>query len=262
MKAVILCGGLGTRLREETEYRPKPLVEIGGKPILWHIMKIYSSYGIRDFVLCLGYKGYMIKEYFLNYRSINSDLTINAGEKDNIVFHNNSDINGWRFTLVDTGIETMTGSRIKRVEPFIDEETFMVTYGDGVADIAIDKLLAFHHAHKRIATITSVRPSSRFGEILAKGKMVKSFVEKPSASKGWINGGFFVFHRRIFDLIKAKKDDSALEGDVMENLVRKGELATYLHKGYWQCLDTSRDLDALKKEWKSKHPKWKIWGNK
>lgn len=256
IKTVILCGGMGTRLREETEYRPKPLVEIGGKPILWHIMKIYSHYGYKDFILCLGYKGEMIKEYFLNYEMLNSDFTIELGSK-NIEIHNSHEEYGLKISLVDTGEATMTGARVKKVGKFIDSEIFMLTYGDGVADINISKLLEFHKSHGKIGTITGVHPVSRFGELVVKDNKVKSFAEKPQSIDGLINGGFFVFNKEFLDYIH-ENDDCVLEKDPMEKLVKDGELMVYKHDGFWQCMDTYRDFTMLNNLWKT-NPQWKIW---
>lgn len=256
IKTVILCGGMGTRLREETEYRPKPLVEIGGKPILWHIMKIYSHYGFKDFILCLGYKGEMIKEYFLNYEMLNSDFTIELGSK-NIEIHDGHEESGIKVSLINTGETTMTGARIKKVGKFIDSEIFMLTYGDGVGDINITKLMEFHKSHGKIGTITGVRPVSRFGELVARDKKVLSFAEKPQNSDGLINGGFFVFNKEFLDYID-ENDDCILEKDPLEKLTKDGELMVYKHDGFWQCMDTYRDFILLNNLWKT-NPQWKVW---
>ncbi len=258
MKVVILCGGLGTRLREETEFKPKPLVEIGGKPILWHIMKIYAHYGFTDFILCLGYKGEMIKEYFLNYEAMNNDFTIQLGEKHKIHFHNQHFESGWNITLSDTGASTMTGARIKCIEKYIDSDNFMVTYGDGVADIDINKLLEYHLRHKKIATLTGVHPISRFGELSVEGDNVKEFQEKPQSAAGYINGGFFVFRKQIFDYISSD-ENCVLEKEVMEQLTHQGELKIFTHKGYWQCVDTYRDYKYFQELWKKGHTPWVVW---
>jgi glucose-1-phosphate cytidylyltransferase len=252
VQVVILCGGMGTRLREETEFRPKPLVEIGGKPILWHIMKIYSSYGFKDFVLCLGYKGHMIKEYFLNYRLMNSDFTLELGSRGDPEIHNANLLEDWSVTFADTGLEAMTGARVKRIEPYITEENFMLTYGDGVADIDLQKLWAFHQAHGRIGTVTGVRPVSRYGELA-----VEEFSEKPQSQDVFIGGGFFVFRRSLFAYLQ-DEDSCILEREPLERLVRDGQLMSYLHKGFWHCMDTDRDFVALNDYWMRGAP-WKVW---
>jgi len=259
MKVVILCGGMGTRLREETEFRPKPMVEIGGRPILWHIMKIYSHYGFNEFVLCLGYKGETIKEYFLNFEMLNSDFTIELGTTHkNIVVHETHKRENWKITLVDTGLQSMTGARIKRVEPFIDTDIFMLTYGDGVANVNITKLLDFHRLHGKIATVTGVKPLSRFGFLSIHNDTVTSFAEKPPVKEEYINGGFFVFNRALFAYLE--NDDSCIfEREPMERLAAKGELMVYRHDGYWHCMDTIRDRDMLEREWQQVRPGWKVW---
>lgn len=258
MQVVILCGGKGTRLREETEFRPKPLVEIGGKPILWHIMKTYSHFGFRDFVLCLGYKGYMVKEYFLNYKTMNNDFTVKLNNHDDIKFHNNYGETDWTVTLVDTGEDAQTGSRIKKIERYIKGDSFMVTYGDGVANIDIKKLLKFHKSANKIGTVTGVRPSSRFGELVADKNNVIKFHEKPQVNNGLINGGFFVFNKTFFKYLKAQ-DNCCLENEPLEALVANGELGVYVHDGFWQCVDTYRELELLNKMWESPKPLWKVW---
>ncbi len=253
MKTVILCGGLGTRIREETEFRPKPMIEVGGKPILWHIMKIYSSHGCKDFVLCLGYKGEVIKNYFLEYDLVNSDWTISLGTKKvthHQVFHDESD---WRVTLAETGLDTMTGGRVKRIEKYIDGDCFMMTYGDGLANIDIHDLLRFHREKGKIATITAVRPIARFGELAVDGDLVQVFREKPQIETGWINGGFFVFNKAVFDFLD---EDCVLEKEPLERLAREQQLAVYKHTGYWRCMDTYRDLEALSQEWGTGKPGW------
>jgi glucose-1-phosphate cytidylyltransferase len=228
MKTIILCGGLGTRLREETEFRPKPMVEIGGKPILWHIMKIYAHYGFKDFVLCLGYKGEMIKEYFYNYEILNNDFTVELGNHKSIEIHSGHGEKGWRITLADTGDKALKGARLKRIEKYIDGEQFMVTYGDGVADIDINDLLKFHQLHGKLATLTGVRPLSRFGELTVDGKKVLQFSEKPQSAGGLINGGFFVFNREIFDYLE-DRDDCDLEYGALEEIASRGQLMVYDH---------------------------------
>ena len=258
MKVIILCGGQGTRLREETEFRPKPMVEIGARPILWHIMKIYAFYGFTDFVLCTGYKGEMIKEYFLNYEAMNNDFTIRLGSGDRINFHSNHSEKDWRVTIADTGQEAMTGARLKRVEKYIDSEEFMLTYGDGLADINIKKLLAFHRLRGKIGTLTGVHPVSRFGEIISKDGRIKEFSEKPQSSQGYISGGFFVFKRSFFKYL-SKEDNCVLEKEPLEKLTNDKELAMYCHSSFWHCVDTYRDYLFLKDLWARNKSPWKIW---
>jgi glucose-1-phosphate cytidylyltransferase len=258
IKVVILCGGRGTRMKEETEFRPKPLVTIGGNPVLWHIMKIYAHYGFKDFVLCLGYKGNMIKEYFLNYEAMGNDFTICLGDKNEMKFHNKHEEHNWNVTLVNTGEEAMTGARIKKVEKYIDTDLFMVTYGDGVADIDIQKLIDFHHSHGKIGTITGVHPSSRFGELAIEKNRVAKFYEKPQVSQGLINGGFFIFKKEFLKCLE-KDDNCFLEREPLENLAKNGGLMAYFHDGFWQCVDTYRELEILNGLWKTPHPPWKVW---
>jgi len=257
IEVVILCGGLGTRIKEETEYRPKPMVEIGGKPILWHIMKIYSHYGFKDFVLCLGYKGELIKEYFYNYEILNNDFTIELG-KQKIEVHNSHGETGWRVTLVDTGTNALKGARLKKIERYIDSDTFMVTYGDGVANINISDLLKFHNNHGKIATLTGVKPPSRFGALSIKGDKINKFIEKPQAIEGLINGGFFVFNKRIFDYLD-DKDSCDLEIGTLDKLAQEEELMVYKHLDDWMCMDTLRDMQYLQRLWQSDKAFWKIW---
>ncbi|HON05138.1 MAG TPA: glucose-1-phosphate cytidylyltransferase [Candidatus Ratteibacteria bacterium] len=256
-KVVILCGGRGTRMEEETEFRPKPLVEIGGRPILWHIMKTYAYYGFDDFILCLGYKGRMIKEYFLNYEMMNSDFTLTLGS-NNIKIYNRSDEKNWKITFADTGEAAQTGARIKRIEKYINEELFMLTYGDGLSDINIRKLLEFHKSHGKIGTISGVHPSSRFGELVVSGNEVVKFGEKPQVKEGFVNGGFFVFHRKFFNYLR-EDDDCFLEKEPLENLAKDGQLEAYLHTGFWQCMDTRRERDILNNLWNSGKAPWKVW---
>lgn len=257
IKVVILCGGRGTRLREETEIKPKPMVNIGGKPIIWHIMKIYSHHGLKDFIFCLGYKGEMIKDYFLNYEEMNSDFTIELGTGTKQI-HTNHTEKDWKVTLADTGEEAQTGSRVKKIEKYIDCDIFMVTYGDGVADIDIRKLLKFHQAHGKIATVTGVRPSSRFGELVSKNNKVVKFHEKPQVSEGLINGGFFVFQKKFLKYL-AEGDDCYLEREPLETLAEEGQLMVYKHAGFWQCVDTYRELELLNELWQKSRPPWKVW---
>jgi len=258
IKVVILCGGRGTRLREETEIRPKPLVEIGNRPILWHIMKIYSHYGFKDFILCLGYKGDLIKDYFLNYEAMNNDFTINLGNRNNITFHNAHLEKDWNVTLVNTGDQIGTGARIKKIEKYVDGETFMVTYGDGVGDINIGELIDFHKKNGSIGTLTGVHPSSRFGELLVKGKNIVEFNEKPLVSQGFINGGFFVFNKKFFRYLSSD-ENSFLEREPLIKLSTDSELAVYEHDGFWQCMDTQRELNILNDLWAKDKAPWKIW---
>lgn len=255
---MILCGGMGTRLREETEYLPKPMVDIGGRPVLWHIMKGYAAHGFTDFILCLGYKGQKIREYFLDYEAMHSDFTIELGSKDRIQFHGRHEEVGWRVTVVDTGLETMTGARIARALPQVSGDRFMLTYGDGVADVDVPALVRFHEAQACVATVTGVRPSSRFGELLATGDRVSAFSEKPRMHEGLINGGFFVFERRVADYLSAD-EGCVLEREPMERLAAEGQLAVYRHEGFWQCMDTYRDYQHLKQQWESGRAAWKTW---
>lgn len=258
MKVVILCGGVGTRLREETEFRPKPMVTIGGRPILWHIMKLYAHHGFTDFVLCLGYRGNMIKEHFLNYEAMNNDFTIELGRSNRIEYHGVHDEHNFRVTLVDTGLESQTGARVKRVEPYIDGDTFMVTYGDGVADVNIRKLLEFHRSHGRLATVTTVRPTSRFGilDIDDRG-VVTRFAEKPTL-EGWVSTGFFVFQRKVLDYLSAEPS-CALEREPMEQLAKTGELLSYRHQGFFYAMDTYREFQLLNDLWDAGRAPWKVW---
>jgi len=253
MKVVILAGGFGTRLSEYTESIPKPMVTIGGRPILWHILKTYANYGYTNFYLALGYKAEMIKEYFLHYRSLNSDFTIDLGN-GNIEPHQTDDTN-WKVTLVHTGLESMTGGRVKRMQPFIGNEPCMLTYGDGLADIDIGALVKYHKSHGKMVTISAVHPSARFGELVLNGDMVSSFQEKPQTGQGWINGGFFVIEPEFFDLIEG--DSMILEKEPLERVAEMGELMAYRHDGYWQCMDTKRDRDHLEELWQSGNAPWK-----
>lgn len=257
MQVVILCGGLGTRLREETEYKPKPMVEIGGRPILWHIMKTYSQHGFNDFVLCLGYKGEVIKDYFYHYKTRNNDFTI-ALETGDMKLHEAREDSGWKVTLADTGKSTMTGGRVKRIKKYIHDDTFMLTYGDGVGNVDIRELLEFHHSHGKIGTLTGVSPPSRFGELTVTGDTITSFKEKPKDLDGIINGGFFVFNRQFFDYL-SEDEGCYLEREPLANLAEDGELKVHNHKGYWQCMDTYRDYKRLNELWDSGNPPWRVW---
>ncbi len=257
MKVVILCGGQGTRLREETEHRPKPMVDVGGRPILWHIMKLYAHHGFRDFVLCLGYRGHMIKEYFLNYEAMNNDFMICLGRKNCVSYYGEHEEQDFRVTLADTGLDTMTGARVKRVERYIDGDTFMVTYGDGLSDLDIGELLRFHRAHGRLATVTSVRPVSRYGILeLGDEGSVLDFVEKPQLD-GWANTGFFVFQRNVLDYINLG-DDCILEREPLERLAREGQLVAYRHEGFFYAMDTYREYLHLNELWNSGRAPWKV----
>jgi glucose-1-phosphate cytidylyltransferase len=252
---VILCGGMGTRLREETEYKPKPMVDIGGKPILWHIMKIYAHYGFTDFILCLGYKGGVIKEYFLSYEMLCNDCTVQLGKKSRITYQSNHKEQDFNITLIDTGLHTMTGGRIKRIEQYIKADTFMVTYGDGLADINMSELIKFHNSHGKLATLTATRPPSRFGilDLEANGK-VKRFREK--AGTEWINGGFFVFNRQVFDYLDT---ECVLEQRPLEKLADDGQLMAFSHEGFWIGMDTYREYEQLNTMWDALSAPWKVW---
>jgi glucose-1-phosphate cytidylyltransferase len=257
MKVVILCGGQGTRLREETEYRPKPLVDVGQRPILWHIMKLYAHHGFRQFVLCLGYRGNMIKEYFLNYEAMNNDFTICLGSQHSVNYHDAHDEQDFNVTLVDTGLPTMTGGRVKRVERYIDGDTFMVTYGDGLANVDIRALVEFHRRHGKIATVTAMRPPSRFGVLdLDDADRVTNFVEKPQL-ENWASAGFFVFNRRVFDLLDG--DECILERKPLERLADERQLMVYRHEGFFFAMDTYREYQALNEMWNSGNAPWKVW---
>ena len=257
MKVVIFAGGKGTRISEESHLRPKPMIEIGGKPILWHIMKMYESYGHNEFIVCLGYKGYMIKEYFLNYYYHNADVTVNL-ETNQVKVHKNKS-ESFTVTLVDTGLETMTAGRLKQVEPYIGNEEFMLTYGDGVCDIDMDEELKFHHSHGKICTMSIVQPGSRFGVIeLDKNNVVDKFIEKPKEDGAWINGGFFIMKPEVFKYLHANSNDIMWERQPLEDLAKDGQLVAYKHNGFWKCMDTLRDNQDLNTLWDSK-PKWRNW---
>ncbi len=257
MKAVILAGGLGTRLSEETSFRPKPMVEVGGKPILWHIMKIYSKHGINDFVICCGYKGYVIKEYFANYLLHMSDVTFDI-KKNKIDIHQNS-AEPWRVCLVDTGDSTGTGGRLRRVRSYLHDETFCLTYGDGVSDIDIKALLDFHHQQKCLATLTAVQPPGRFGafSLGSDQQKIAQFREKPKGDGAWVNGGFFALEPKVVDYIEG--DEIFWEAEPLSNLADDGELAAYRHYGYWQAMDTLRDKHVLEELWRTNSAPWKMW---
>jgi len=255
MRAVILAGGFGTRLAEETETRPKPMIEIGGQPILWHIMKYYAHYGIREFWIALGYRGEIIKRFFMDYSTLNGSLTIDltSGHVDK----QDSECEDWIIHLKNTGLETNTGGRIKRMEPLLKNETFMLTYGDGVCNIDLRELLQFHRSHGRIVTVTAVRPPSRFGGLEFDGDIVADFTEKPQIGEGWINGGFLVCEPEIFNYLEG--DESSLEADALERLAADRQLAAYRHEGFWQCMDTLRDKRLLDNLWQERRAPWKVW---
>jgi glucose-1-phosphate cytidylyltransferase len=257
MKVVILCGGLGTRMRDQTEFRPKPMVEIGGRPILWHILRLYAHHDFREFVLCLGYKGTMIKEYFLKYEAMNSDFTVRLGRKREIHYHDDSREPDLRVTLLDTGQDTMTGGRVLRTKPHVTEDAFMVSYGDGVSDLDVRALARFHRSHGKLATVTTVKASSQYGILdIGSTGQVKSFAEKPRLDS-WISAGFFVFDRRIFDYLDG--DACILEREPLERLVREGQLVAFRHEGFFFAMDTYREYVHLNKLWASGTAPWKVW---
>ena len=260
MKAIILCGGQGTRLREHTELRPKPMVEIGGRPILWHIMKLYAFHGITDFVLCLGYKANVIKDYFLNYKAMNCDFTVELGTKKEVTVHGSTqEQEPWRVTLADTGEETLTGARVLRAAKYLDkDDSFLVTYGDGLSDVNLCAVLDFHRSHGKIATVTGVRPPSRFGEMLVDGNRVTAFSEKPQVGQGLINGGFFCFQREFIKYLE-KYPDAMLERGPLESCTTDGQLCVFEHEGFWQCMDTYRDWQSLEAQWQSGTAPWNVW---
>jgi glucose-1-phosphate cytidylyltransferase len=255
MKVVILAGGMGTRLTEETQIKPKPMVEVGGRPILWHIMKSYAHYGLKEFVVALGYKGEFIKRYFLEYRALSGSLSLDLGSGRVTSYAEKTD--DWTVHLMDTGLNVMTGGRVRRLQPLLGDETFMLTYGDGVSDVDLNELLRFHRSHGRIATITAVRPPARFGGLRFDGDLVVEFTEKPQIGEGWINGGFMVLEPQVFRYLKA--DSSVFETDALERLASDGQLAAYRHERFWQCMDTMRDLRVLEGLWEGGAPPWRVW---
>ncbi len=255
MKVVILAGGYGTRISDESALRPKPLIEIGGRPILWHIMKIYGHYGFTDFVICCGYKGYMIKEYFVNYFTFSSNMTVDTAT--GAVTHHDGVAEPWKVTLVDTGLDSMTGGRLRRVAPYLGDEPFFFTYGDGVADVDVGALVAFHRAHGKKATLTAVTPPGRFGALELQGDRIQRFVEKPPGDNSLINGGFFVLEPSVIDLIDG--DATTWEREPLETLAASGELMAYKHRGFWQAMDTLRDKRILEEKWESGAAAWKVW---
>ncbi len=257
MKAVLLAGGLGTRMREETEFRPKPMVEVGGRPVLWHIMKILGHYGLSDFVVCTGYKSEYIKSYFANYGVSNLDFTITLGDQSSIRHHGSHDEFNWQVTVADTGLSTMTGGRIKRIQKYVGDEPFLCTYGDGIADVDIAGLLEFHRAHGKLATVTATQPMSRFGVIdLEQDGVVATFREKPK-TEDWINIGYFIFEPGVFDYLDG--DDTVLEDQPLLRLAKDGQIAAFTHHGFWQPMDTFRESQALNNLWNSGNPPWKVW---
>lgn len=257
MKVVILCGGLGIRLKEETEYRPKPMVPVGNRPILWHIMKHYATHGHKDFILCLGYKGEVIKEYFRHYHWNTSDVTLKLGAQPKAIYHNTHDEEDWTVTMVDTGDKTMTGGRLKRVLKFIDDDEFLLTYGDGVSDVDVNATIAHHRDKQATVTLTAVSLSARFGELGIQEGIVTSFMEKPTENQAMINGGFFVMNKQIGELLQ--DDTSVLEHAPLVTLAKKGKLAAFMHSGFWQCMDNIREMALLNELWASGNPPWKTW---
>ncbi|MEK1942730.1 MAG: glucose-1-phosphate cytidylyltransferase [Pseudomonas sp.] len=255
MKAVILAGGLGTRISEESHLKPKPMIEIGGKPIIWHIMKIYSHHGINDFVICLGYKGYVIKEYFANYFLHSSDVTFDMAQNRMHIHHQHAE--PWRVTLVDTGEDTLTGGRLKRVREHLDDEPFCFTYGDGVSDVDISALRAFHASHGKLATVTAIQPPGRYGALKLEDGKVETFQEKPAGDGAWINGGYFVLDPKVLDYIDG--DQSSWEGEPLLQLAGEGNLMAYEHHGFWQAMDTLRDKNQLEELWSKRQAMWKVW---
>jgi glucose-1-phosphate cytidylyltransferase len=257
MKVVILAGGFGTRISEESHLRPKPMIEIGEKPILWHIMKIYSYYGFNDFIICLGYKGYFIKEYFANYFLHESDITFDFRNSNEKFIHNHA-AEPWKVTLVNTGRETMTGGRVKRVQPYVGNEPFMLTYGDGVSNVNIKELVAFHKAHGKLSTVTAIQPVGRFGALDITGtNQVRGFEEKPKGDNAWINAGFFVLQPEVFNYLAGEK--TVFEKEPLENLAKDGQLHAFKHTGFWQPMDTLRDKTSLEELWDSGKAPWKVW---
>jgi glucose-1-phosphate cytidylyltransferase len=258
-KVVILCGGMGTRMSEETEFKPKPLVMVGKYPILWHIMKIYSHYGFNEFILCLGYKGEMIKNYFENYSSLHNDFTLNLKNGEKVIHHNNDEIPDWKITFVNTGQKNNTGSRVKQIEKYIQEDNFMVTYGDGVANVNINELLQFHKQHNKIGTVTTILPPPRWSFLkMNTDKQVLGFSKDEKLPNAWIDGGFFVFKREMFNYF-SEDPNCMLEKEPIHNLTTEGQLLAFQHHEFWQCMDTTRDRDFLNQLWETGNAPWKIW---
>lgn len=259
LPVVILCGGMGTRLREASEKLPKPLVDIGGRPILWHIMKIYSRYGFRRFILALGYKSDLIKDYFLNYRMLSSDFTLRLGQDEGAEFHNSLGQEDWEITFAETGLLTATGTRIQRVRDYIDTDRFALTYGDGIANVRVDQLLAHHAASGTVGTLTGVRPRSRYGEMIVEGDQVTEFNEKPTQAQGWVNGGFFIFEKEFIDRYLSGDPEEMLEHRPLQRLARDSQLSVWEHEGFWMGMDTYRDWTELNSLWDSGEAPWKTW---
>lgn len=259
MKVVILCGGQGTRLREQTEVLPKPMVEIGGRPILWHIMKSYAHYGLTDFVLCLGYKGHIIKDYFINYEVRTNDLTVTLGDPPAVSVDRQHTEKGWTISLVDTGEKAMTGARVFRIRDYVGDEPFCLTYGDGLGSINIRELMDFHRGHGKTVTVTGVRPPGRFGELELDGDRVRAFAEKPQVTESFINGGFFVIEPSFFDRYLSDDDDLTLEREPLQNAAADGEMMMFPHTGFWQCMDTYREWKLLQELWENDSAEWRVW---
>jgi glucose-1-phosphate cytidylyltransferase len=257
MKVVILCGGLGTRLREETEFRPKPMVPVGNRPILWHIMKCYAHYGFKEFILCLGYKGEVIKDYFRNYQWYNNDVTLRLGAAPKITYHNRHAEEDWQVTLLDTGQATQTGGRVLRAMAHIPDDEFLLTYGDGLCNVPIPELLEFHRSRQALATITAVKPSGRFGEVSMEGDRITNFREKPENEAGYISGGFLVLNKKIANYMQG--DNASLEFDALPQVATEGKMCAFRHDGFWQCMDNPREMDVLNKLWADGTAPWKIW---
>jgi glucose-1-phosphate cytidylyltransferase len=257
MKVVILCGGLGTRLREETEFRPKPMVPVGNRPILWHIMKGYAHYGFKEFILCLGYKGEVIKDYFRNYQWFSNDVTLRLGPSPKITYHSQHDEEDWQVTLLDTGANTLTGGRVRRALAHVPDDEFLLTYGDGVCNVDVNALIKFHRAHGGLATLTAVRPTGRFGELSLHDDVVQSFREKPETEAGYVNGGFFVINKKIADYLPG--DSTNFEFDALPKVAEAGKLNAFRHDGFWQCMDNLREVEVLNKLWDKGDAPWKVW---
>jgi len=257
MKTVILAGGFGTRISEESHLKPKPMIEIGGQPILWHIIKLYSHYGYNDFIICAGYKSHVIKQYFFDYYLYSSDVTFDFTEENRMTVHKNV-AEPWKVTVVDTGLNTMTGGRLKRIQQYVGDEPFLLTYGDGVSDVNIRELVAFHQSHGKVATLTAIQPGSRFGVLdIDAQQQVRKFSEKRQEDGGWVNGGFMVLEPQIFDYLEG--DHTVLEREPLEKLAKEGNLKAYLHHGFWQCMDTLRDKNRLEELWERGNPPWRVW---